>query len=59
MANVTLPRVFFKHFASKKQLPGLSIKGTLVKNRLKILKNTYLVKLQGYKFIFIIDPDEE
>ena len=32
--NVTLPQVFFKHFASKNQLPGLSIIGTLVENGL-------------------------
>ena len=30
--NVTLPQVFFKHFASKNQLPGLSISGTLAGN---------------------------
>ena len=33
--NVTLPQVFFKHFGSKNQLPGLSIIGTLVENELK------------------------
>ena len=33
--NVTLPQVFFKHFASKNQLPGLSISGILVENGLK------------------------
>ena len=27
--NVTPPQLFFKHFASKSQLPGLSISGTL------------------------------
>ena len=32
--NVTLPQVFFKHFASKKQLPGLHVSGTLVENGL-------------------------
>ena len=31
-----LPQVFLKHFASKKQLPGLSINGTLAKNGLLI-----------------------
>ena len=30
----TLPQVFFKHFASKNQLPGLSVNGTLVENGL-------------------------
>ena len=29
--NVTFPQVFFKHFACKNQLPGLSVSGTLVK----------------------------
>ena len=28
-------QVFFKHFASKNQLPGLSINGKLVENGLK------------------------
>ena len=32
--NVTLPQVFFKHFASKNQLPGFYISGTLVENEL-------------------------
>ena len=30
--NVTLPQVFFRHFASKNQLPGFYIKGALVGN---------------------------
>ena len=34
--NVTLPQVFFKHFASKNQLPGLSIIETLVENGLML-----------------------
>ena len=34
--NVTLPQVFFKHFASKNQLPGFYISGTLVENELKV-----------------------
>ena len=33
--NVTLPQVFFKHFASKNQRPSFHIKGTLVENRSK------------------------
>ena len=33
--NVTLPQVFFKYFASKNQLPGLSVSGILVENGLK------------------------
>ena len=31
---ITLPQVFFKRFASKKQLPGLSISETFVENEL-------------------------
>ena len=31
---VTLPQVFFKHFARKNQLLGLFVNGTLVKNKL-------------------------
>ena len=32
--RVTLPQVLFKHFASKNQLPGFYISGTLVENGL-------------------------
>ena len=32
--NDTLPQVFFKHFASENQLPGLSVSETLVENGL-------------------------
>ena len=32
--NVTLSQVSFKHFASKNQLTGLSVSGTLVENGL-------------------------
>ena len=39
--NVTLPKVFFKHFASKNQLPSLSICGTLVENGLN--ENYYFI----------------
>ena len=35
--NATLPQVFLKHFASKKQLPGFYISATLVENGLKIV----------------------
>ena len=35
--NVTLPQMFFNHFASKNQLTGFYISGTLVENGL-ILK---------------------
>ena len=33
--NVTLPEVFFEHFASKNQLPDLSLIRTLVENVLR------------------------
>ena len=32
LKNVTLPQVFFKHFASKNQQPGFYILGILVEN---------------------------
>ena len=32
--DVTFPQVFFKHFASKNQLPGFYISGTLVEKGL-------------------------
>ena len=38
--SVNFKQVFFKHFASKNQLPGLSVSGTLVENRLNIMINT-------------------
>ena len=38
LKNVTLPQVFFKHFASKNKLPSLSISGTFFKYRLKSLR---------------------
>ena len=34
--NVALPQVFFKHFASKNQLPGFYISETSVENRLTL-----------------------
>ena len=39
--------MFFKHFASKNQLPGLSISGTLVENGLNNLKDFDNTKLAG------------
>ena len=33
---VTLPQAFFKHFASKNQLPGFYISGTIVENGLSL-----------------------
>ena len=35
--DVTLPQVFFKHFASKNQLPGFYISRTLVENGLNLI----------------------
>ena len=35
LKNVTLPQVFFKHFANNNQLSGLSVSGPLVENGLK------------------------
>ena len=32
--NVNLPQVFFKHFASKIQLPGFYVSGTLAEKEL-------------------------
>ena len=37
--NVTISQVFFKQFASKNQLPGSSISGTLVENGLSTNRN--------------------
>ena len=37
-SNVTLPQVFFEHFASKSQLSVFYIIGTLVENGLKCLR---------------------
>ena len=34
LLKMSLPQVFFKHFASKNQLLGSSVSGTLVENRL-------------------------
>ena len=34
LLDVTLPQVFFRHFASKNHLPGFSIIGTLARNGL-------------------------
>ena len=39
--NVTLPQVFFKHFASKNQLTGFYISGTLVENGLTKKKQAH------------------
>ena len=43
--------MFFKHFAVKNQLPGLSVSGTLVENELIVaiqklakIKNTIILK---------------
>ena len=48
--NVTLPQVFSKHFASKSQLPGLSVSGTLVENKLMLATLLILWDLHQYFF---------
>ena len=56
--KVTLPQVFFKHFASKKQLPGFYVSGTLVKNRLVSSVLFFLPKWfllsEGIDVVFIV-----
>ena len=48
--NITLPQMFFKHFASKNQLTGLSVGGTLVETGLKpIFANTVYFLIYEYK----------
>ena len=37
--------MFFKHFACKNQLSGLSVSGTLVENELRLLRNWQILKL--------------
>ena len=44
--NVALPQAIFKHFASKNQLSGLSVNGTLVENGLKYIFFLLLWDLQ-------------
>ena len=44
LKNVTVPQVFFKHFASKSQLPGFYISRTLVKNGLNQLDEKSMLK---------------
>ena len=39
--NVPPTKVFFKHFASKSQLPGLSVSQTLVENGLTATKSLH------------------
>ena len=38
-----LPQVFFKHFASKNQLPGFYISETLVENGLRVLGMLFII----------------
>ena len=37
LLKMSLPQVFFKHFASKNQLSGLALSGTLFENGLIII----------------------
>ena len=56
--NVTLPQVFFRHFASKNQLPGFYIKGALVGN-MQIYDASILNGVFGYEhFEFLVLFDE-
>ena len=41
--DVTFPQVFFKHFASKNQLPGFYISETLVENTLRFASEVKLI----------------
>ena len=43
--------MFFKHFASKNQLPGLSVNGTLVENGLRP-ENVKIVNVDLAKYLF-------
>ena len=47
---IPLPQVFFKHFANKNQLPGLSVTGTLVENGLieKLMHNIFFYGLRRW-----------
>ena len=52
----SLPQVFLKHFASKNQLPGFCISGTLVKNGLRKprnLKTCLLFCAEDYIWIIV------
>ena len=50
LSNVTLPEVFFNHFARKNQLPGLSVSETLVENGL----TGYVFHLLIVKFYILL-----
>ena len=55
--------MFFKHFASKKQLPGFYVSGTLIKNRLVSSVLFFLPKLfllsEGIDVVFIVRVDRD
>ena len=44
---VTPPQVFFKYFANKNQLPGLSVSGAMVENGL-IFTYHFLIQISAY-----------
>ena len=48
--NVTLLQVFSNYFASKSQLPGLSVSGTLVENGLMLAALLIIWDLHQYFF---------
>ena len=51
--NVTLSQVFFKYFASKNQLPGFYISGTLVENWLIVRNAVLLIYFNIFREIYI------
>ena len=55
--------MFFKHFASKKQLPGFYVSGTLIKNRLVSSVLFFLPKWfllsEGIDVVFIVRVDRD
>ena len=60
LKNITLPQVFFKHFASKNHKPGFYISGALIENGLnRCFRNTITIiednpnsKLYGKRYLF-------
>ena len=49
----THPQVFFKHFGSKNQLPGLSVNETLLKNGIIILFRKRGIKPQFLYHLYV------
>ena len=51
--TLILPQMFFKHFASKNQLPGFYISRTLVENRLRIFISFAFKNSRVFLFLFV------